>query len=109
MTSRLVTVTYIRATPQSVWEALITPDIVRRYWNGSFPESSWELGAPWTLILPDGRVADMGVVLAFEPPARLSVSWRSELRDDLRAEGYARCLWVIEPDEGDVVKLVVTH
>ncbi len=109
MSSRLVTVTYIRATPEAVWEALTTPEIIRRYWNGAFHESRWEVGAPWTLRLPDGRVADTGEVLEFEPFRRLSVSWRSELRQDLRAEGYARCLWTIEPDVGDVVKLVVTH
>lgn len=109
MTSRVVTVMYIRATPEALWKALITPDIIRRYWNGAFHESSWELGAPWTLRIPDGRVADTGEVLEFEEPRRLSVSWRSELRTDLRAEGYARCLWTLEPDAGDVVKLTVTH
>jgi uncharacterized protein YndB with AHSA1/START domain len=109
MSSRLVTVTYLRATPEAVWEALITPTIIRRYWNGAFHESSWELGASWTLTLPDGRVADRGEVLEYQKPRRLSVSWRNEFKEDLLAEGYSRCRWEIEPDEGNVVKLTVTH
>ena len=109
MTSRLVSVTYIRTTPDKLWAALITPDAIRAYWNGAFHESSWQLGAPWTLVLPDGRVADTGEVLEYDEPRRLAVSWRNEFKEELLAEGYSRCRWEIEPDEGDVVKLVVTH
>jgi uncharacterized protein YndB with AHSA1/START domain len=109
MSSRLVTVTYIRATPEAVWEALITPGTIRSYWNGAVHTSSWKQGAPWTLTLPDGRIADTGEVLEFQKPRRLAVSWRNEFKDELLAEGYSRCLWEIEPDEGNVVKLIVTH
>jgi len=109
MSSRVVTTTYIRTTPEALWAALITPDAIRAYWNGAVHESRWELGAPWILTLPDGRVADTGEVLACERPRRLSVSWRNEFKAELLAEGYSRCLWEIEPDDGDVVKLVVTH
>jgi uncharacterized protein YndB with AHSA1/START domain len=109
MTSLLVTVTYIRCTPQALWEALITPDTIRRYWNGAFHESTWQLGAPWTLTLPDGRVADKGEVLEYEKHKRLAVSWRNEFKEELLAEGYSHCRWELEPDEGEVVKLVVTH
>jgi uncharacterized protein YndB with AHSA1/START domain len=109
MSSRVVTVTYIRATAGDAWEALIAPDMIRSYWNGAVHTSSWEPGAPWTLMLPDGRVADTGKVLECCEPRRLSVSWRNEFKEDLLAEGYSRCLWEIEPDEGNVVKLTVTH
>jgi uncharacterized protein YndB with AHSA1/START domain len=109
MNSRLVSVTYIRTTAEALWAALITPDAIRSYWNGAVHESSWTPGAPWTLSLPDGRVADTGEVLAYEPPRRLSVSWRNEFKAELLAEGYSRCAWEIEPDDGDVVKLTVTH
>jgi uncharacterized protein YndB with AHSA1/START domain len=109
MNSRLVTVTYIRSTPEAVWQALITPDAIRRYWNGAVHESSWQQGAPWILTLPDGRVADRGEVLEYDKPRRLAVSWRNEFKAELLAEGYSRCRWEIEPDEGDVVKLIVTH
>ena len=44
MNSRLVTVTYIRASAEAVWTALITPDAIRSYWNGAVHESSqWPL------------------------------------------------------------------
>ena len=104
-----MTVTYIRATAEAVWEALITPDMIRSYWNDAVHTSSWDQGAPWTLKLPDGRIADTGKVLEFCKPRRLSVSWRNEFKEELLAEGYSRCIWEIEPDEGNVVKLIVTH
>jgi uncharacterized protein YndB with AHSA1/START domain len=109
MTSRLTTTTYIRTSAEALWAALITPDTIRSYWNGAVHESRWETGAPWTLTLPDGRVADTGEVLEYDEPRRLSVSWRNEFKEELLAEGYSRCRWEIEPDGGDVVKLVVTH
>lgn len=109
MNSRLVTVTYIRASAEAVWTALITPDAIRSYWNGAVHESTWEPGAPWILRLPDGRVADKGEVLEYQKPRRLSVSWRNEFKEELLMEGYSRCLWELEPDGAAVVKLVVTH
>jgi uncharacterized protein YndB with AHSA1/START domain len=109
MSSRVAAITYIRATAEEVWEALITPGMIRSYWNGAVHTSSWEQGAPWTLMLPDGRIADTGQVLEFYKPRRLSVSWRNEFKEELLAEGYSRCLWEIEPDEGNVVKLSVSH
>src|ERR1700736_6543677 len=109
MNSRLVTVTYIRATAEAVWAALITPEAIRSYWNGAVHESTWEQGARWSLTLPDGRVADTGEVLEYHKPRRMSVSWRNEFNKELLAEGYSRCLWEIEPDGADVVKLIVTH
>jgi uncharacterized protein YndB with AHSA1/START domain len=103
-----VYVTFIRSTPEKVWAALTSPDIMKEYWFGMHQESDWTPGAPWRLLFPDGRVADTGEILEADPPRRLVFRWRNEFRPELKAEGPARCTYEIEPVEG-AVKLTITH
>ncbi len=103
-----VYVTYIRTTPEKLWEALTRPEFTRRYWFGSHQETGWTTGSPWKLMFADGRVADAGEVLEVDPPRRLVLKWRNEFRPELKAEGYTRCTFEVERD-GEMVKLTVTH
>jgi uncharacterized protein YndB with AHSA1/START domain len=59
-------------------------------------------------MIPDGRVGDSGEILAIDPGRRLVVSWRNEFMPELRAEGYSRMTWELEPMD-DVVKLTLIH
>ena len=106
--SRFVYVTYIRTTPQKLWEALTKPEFTRQYWSGVYHETSWKPGADWKLMIPDGRVGDSGQILEIDPPRKLVVSWRNEFKPDMRAEGYSRASFTLEPMD-EVVKLTVTH
>lgn len=106
--SRFVYVTYIRTTPQELWRALIEPEFTRRYWVETWQECEWTPGASWRLMIPDGRVGDSGEVLEIEPERRLVLSWRNEFKPELRAEGYSRATFELEPVGGSV-KLTVTH
>jgi uncharacterized protein YndB with AHSA1/START domain len=106
--SRFVYITYIRTTREKLWEALTTPEFMKQYWFGVTAETDWKPGSSWKLILPDGRVADMGEILEAEPPARLVIKWRNEFRPELKAEGYTRCTMDIEQD-GEVAKLTIVH
>jgi len=106
--SRFVYVTYIRTTPQKLWEALTTPAFMKQYWFGVTAETDWQPGSPWKLMLPDGRVADTGEILEAEPAKRLVIKWRNEFRPELKAEGYTRCTMEIEQD-GDIAKLSIVH
>ncbi len=108
MNSKFVYVTYIRTTPARLWEALTDPEFNRQFCSGTYQETLWKPGAEWKLKLADGRVADAGEVVEFEPPRRLVLKWRNELRPELTAEGYSRCVMELEP-EGELVKLTVTH
>ncbi len=101
-------VTYIRTTPERLWNALTDPDFTRQYWFGSYPECEWKPGSEWSLRFPDGRVADKGEVLEADPPRRLVLRWQNEFRPDLKTEGPSRCTFEIEPD-GETVKLSVLH
>jgi uncharacterized protein YndB with AHSA1/START domain len=106
--SRFVYVTYIRTTPEKLWQALIDPEFTRRYWVGTWQESAWEAGASWRIMIPDGRVADSGKVLEIEPGRRLVLSWRNEFKPELREEGYSRLTYELE-QQGESVKLTVIH
>ena len=53
-------------------------------------------------MIPDGRVADEGVILEFEPYRRLAMSWRNEFKPELRAEGFSRLTYDIEQLPGSV-------
>ena len=108
MSDKFFYVTYIRTTPAKLWEALTTPEFTRAYWFGVTAESDWKPGSPWRLVFPDGRVADIGEVVEVDPPRRLVLKWRNEFMPELKAEGYSRATFTLEP-EGDVVKLTVTH
>jgi len=106
--SRFVYVTYIRTTPQKLWEALTTPEFMKKYWYGVVAETDWKPGSSWKLILPDGRTADTGEILEAEPMQRLVIKWRNEFKPELKAEGYTRCTMEIEQD-GDIAKLSIVH
>jgi uncharacterized protein YndB with AHSA1/START domain len=101
-------VTYIRTSPEKLWEAIIKPEFTRRYWFGTHQESDWKPGSSWQLIFADGRVADSGEVVEIDPPRLLVLRWRNEFRPELKAEGHTRCTFEIER-ESDMVKLTVTH
>lgn len=106
--SRFIYITYIRTTPEKLWAALIEPEFTRKYWAGTYQVSDWKPGSEWKNIIPDGRVGDSGKVLVFDPPRKLSITWRNEFMPELKAEGHSTCTYDLEP-AGTAVKLTVTH
>jgi uncharacterized protein YndB with AHSA1/START domain len=108
MSDKFLYVTYIRTTPEKLWDALTKPEFTRAYWRGMTQECEWKKGASWRLVFSDGRVADAGSVVEIERPKRLVLAWRNEFRSELKDEGFSRATFVLEP-MGDTVKLTVTH
>jgi uncharacterized protein YndB with AHSA1/START domain len=106
--SAFVYVTYIRTAPERLWSALTSADFMKEYWFGVHFKTEWKVGAQWQMLYPDGRITDTGEILELEPLKRLVLKWRHELRPELKAEGYARCVIELEP-VSDAVKLTITH
>ena len=106
--SRFVYVTYIRTTPEKLWQALIDPEFTRRYWVETWQDSEWKPGASWRLMIPDGRVGDSGEILEIEPGRRLVLTWRNEFKPELRDEAPTRLTYELEP-QGESVKLTLIH
>lgn len=101
-------VTFIRTTAAKLWEALTKPEFTRQYWYGVTHESSWEEGAPWRMLAPDGRVTDSGKILEVVPPKRLVLSWQHELMPEMKGEGLSRASFDLE-QQGEAVKLTLNH
>jgi uncharacterized protein YndB with AHSA1/START domain len=103
-----VYVSYIRTTPEKLWQALLEPEFTRQFWSECWQESEWKIGASWKLMIPDGRVGDSGEILEIEPQRRLVLSWRNEFKPEMRKEGHSRLTYELEK-LGTSVKLTVTH
>jgi uncharacterized protein YndB with AHSA1/START domain len=74
MDTKFIYVTYIAASPETVWEALTDGNISERYFFGTRVESTWEEGASVTYSR-NGEVADHGTVLKYEPAYEVSFTW----------------------------------
>jgi len=107
-TTKFVYVTFIRTTPDQLWSALTEPEFIKQYWFGMHIESDWKPGSPWKLAFTDGRIADFGEIIEFDPPKRLVLKWHNEWNPEMKAEGYGRCTMELEPLDG-AVKLSITH
>ena len=105
---KTVYVTYIAATPEQVWQALISSDFTRKYfWERSI-EFEPKLGGAFVLRLPDGRVNVQGKVVAYDPPRKLAVTWHVEWPDEFRK--LPECLVTYEiAQAGEVVRLTMTE
>lgn len=106
--SEFVYVTYIRTTPERLWQTLIEPEFTRQFWMGTTQESEWKSGAAWRIAKPDGTSADSGEILEIEPQKRLVLKWQNHLFPEMTAEGYSRMTYELE-EKDDSVKLTVTH
>ena len=56
MSTTFVYVTYIRTTPQKLWDALTKPEFIKQYWFNMTQQSEWKTGASWKMLFSDGRV-----------------------------------------------------
>jgi uncharacterized protein YndB with AHSA1/START domain len=101
-------VTFIRTTPERLWEALTSPEFTQQYWFGVRHETDWKPGSAWKMVRPDGSLTDSGEILEADRPKRLVFKWRNEFKPDMAAEGYSRCVMELEP-AGEATRLTVTH
>jgi len=105
---KFVYVSYIRTTPQKLWQALTDATFTRKYWFGIAIESDWKVGSPLRFVSDGGKVQDSGEVLACEPHTRLSYSWSVHFHEIFAKEKPSRVTFELEPMDAEV-KLTITH
>ncbi len=119
--TEFVYTTYIKTTPQRLWQALTEPAFTRRYWGATF-ESDWTAGSAITWEQNGVTIADPAqVILESEPYRRLAYSWHTftpewarafEFSDEflarVRSEPRSKVTFDIEP-LGEKVRLTVMH
>ena len=103
-----VYVTYIRSTPEKVFEAITKPEIARRYW-GHENVSDWKPGSTWEHVRANEQrtVNVQGKVVEVVPPTRLVITWANASQADDPAS-YSRVSFDIAAYE-EMVRLTVTH
>jgi uncharacterized protein YndB with AHSA1/START domain len=113
--------TYIKTTPERLWQALTEPAFTRRWWQTTF-DTDWKVGSPMTWDNHGVVIADpKQVVLEYDPFKRLAYRWHTftpelnegrqfgdELFAKLSSERRSRVAFEIEP-AGETVKLTVIH
>lgn len=102
-------VTYIRTTPEKVFDAITRPDLAHRYWGHENVSKDWRPGSDWHHVRSDAaRTVDLvGKVLESDPPRRLVISWSNESQQH-DPDHTSRVTFDIAA-QGDMVKLTVTH
>jgi uncharacterized protein YndB with AHSA1/START domain/DNA-binding transcriptional ArsR family regulator len=117
-----VYVTYVRTTPERLWQALTDPSFTARYWGMTY-DTDWKKGSRYGLTQHGVRVDDPAqVVLEADPPHRLSYTWHTVSAELARARGWSdeyfarisaesrsKVTFEIQPEEDDNVRLTVIH
>lgn len=98
--------TYIRATPEAIWNALTSAEITPKYFFDTRLETSLEPGSPFQYIDPSGKVMLDGQVVSVDPPKKLVCSFFPTW-DDERVDGGTVTYELIEM--GVMTKVRLTH
>ncbi|MES1199309.1 MAG: SRPBCC family protein [Pseudomonadota bacterium] len=104
----VVYVTYIKAAPQRIWDALTSPEISQLMFFGLRVQSDWKPGGHWAFHTPDGAVHDEGEVLEADAPKRLKLSWRVVFIEEARGLPPAFITYELEPC-GEATRLTMTQ
>ena len=96
---------FIRASPETIWDAITKPDFSEQYFHGVRLELRG--GRRWS-TMKDGRAWDEAI-LEEDPPRRLVHEWSAGYDPELAAEEPSRVTWEIEPRENGVSLLTVVH
>jgi len=113
--------TYIRTTPEGLWQAIAEPAFTQRYWGVAL-RSDAQVGATITCEVAGIAIADPAqVALVADPPRRLTCTWHSvtpefiatvggskQGLDAMAAEPLSNVTFDLEP-VGEPVRLTVTH
>jgi uncharacterized protein YndB with AHSA1/START domain len=107
---------YIRATAEAVWEALTQPEWSRRYGYGGDVEFDLRPGGVYRahaseefLAAGSPEIVIDGEVLEADPPRRLVQTFRMLMDEGMKAEGFTRVTYELDPIEGGVTRLTLTH
>ena len=100
--------TYIKTTPERLWEAITDPEMRAKYSFGVQTRSEWTPGSAYKASVPGVIDIAEGENLEVDPPRRLVQTFNALWSDDVKTAGTSRVTWDIEP-VGTSCRLRVTH
>lgn len=68
---------YIASTLDKVWQALTSAEFSKQYFFGHEIAVEPRIGGAFVLTRPDGTADTSGQVLVWDPPRKLSVTWKN--------------------------------
>lgn len=96
--------TYIKSTPEKVWQAITNPEFTRQYAGHQYV-SDWKKDSKWEMKRnSDQSVNVIGKVIESTPPHRLLLSWT----EAAVPSDESHVLFEIDMSD-EMVRLVVTH
>jgi uncharacterized protein YndB with AHSA1/START domain/DNA-binding transcriptional ArsR family regulator len=100
--------TFIRATPERIWQALTESDFTVRYYYSSTVDSDWQPGSPVAYRI-GGELALEGVILEADPPRRLAMTFHAVWDEAVAADEPSRMTFEVDEAGPGVSKLTVVH
>jgi uncharacterized protein YndB with AHSA1/START domain/DNA-binding transcriptional ArsR family regulator len=98
--------TYIRTTPDALWDAIINPEKTRQYYYGGRVQPDLRVGGRFYYLDPDGEMNLDGEVLELDPPKKLVTTFKAEWAPEGE---ITRVMYEIEQVSGSTCKLTLTH
>lgn len=99
---------YIRTTPEKLWDAITRPEQTEKYFYGTRFETELKPGAPFSLMLPDGKPAIAGKILEVKKLEKLVMTWETKHDPEAALDRPSRVTWEIEP-RGETCRVTLTH
>jgi uncharacterized protein YndB with AHSA1/START domain len=100
--------TYIKTTPERLWEAITDSELRAKYSFGVQTDSDWTTGSSYTSSVPGVIDIAEGENIEVDPPRRLVQSFHALWSDEVNGAGTSRVTWEIEP-VGSSCRLRVIH
>ena len=112
-TTEFVYATYIRTTPEKLWEALTNGDFSEKYWFGFRIEVEQKAGGKLRMVPPKGMEKHgdhLGEVLTCEPPRKLVYTWNPKDTPEVekKRKSLSRVTYELTP-MGNQVRLRLIH
>jgi uncharacterized protein YndB with AHSA1/START domain len=107
---------YIKATPETIWDAVTTPEWTAQYGYRTRVEYELKPGGKFgyrsteqmlSMGLP--AICIDGEVIEAKPPYKLVQTFRFLFTEEQKREGFTRITWEISPVAAGFCRLTVTH
>ena len=107
---------YVKAPPETIWDAITQPEWAQRFGYKSPVEYELRPGGAYRAFASEEmrahgapELAIDGEVIEADPPHRLVQTWRMLMDDDMAAEGFTRLTYEIAERDGGLTRLTVVH
>jgi uncharacterized protein YndB with AHSA1/START domain len=96
----------VQAPASRVWDALTTPELIKKYLMGADVHTDWKVGSPleYTGTYEGKPYREKGTIKRIEPCKVLAATHFSSMsgKED-KPENYALVTWELEPHDGATV------